>query len=145
MADAEDLAADMSPIDAAEMAALCPGGASVAAIRRSIAMSEEAVAVRDAAGRLVLIGGHAPGCPFSDDGIVWMLTTAEAPHHGRQIVAKTSTVCDALLGRYRTLWNVILERNALVKRWLRHCGFEIGPAFDLKGRRVQIVARSRDV
>lgn len=94
-----------------------------------IAASDPCDAVVDGDDRPLAVFGVVPG-EDRDTGVIWLLGSDELVERPFAFLRRSRAAIDALLGRYRTLWNVVDARNEVHVRWLRWCGFVIRRTID---------------
>lgn len=75
-----------------------------------------------------IIFGVAPISLLSGKGAPWMLATPRIEEIASRFVRHSRRYVDEMQRGYKTLENVVDERNELSKKWLRWLGFEIGEA-----------------
>lgn len=125
--DAEALAAELRPQDAAEVEAMHGPGTVEAAIREGIAASTLCWAVDSPAG-LVAIAGVAPVSLMGDVGVPWMLCTTRVNRVAGSLMRVAPAYIARMLAAYPRLTNYVDSRNARVCRWLQRLGFTLAPA-----------------
>lgn len=107
--------------DLAEIKASC-GLEPIAALRRSLELSERAWVFLGDTGRPVFMFGVAPW-PGSTFGCPWMIATVDAAHYRRDLMKHTPQ-CFAEAGRgYTALTNFVQASHREAIRWLTRAGF----------------------
>lgn len=79
-------------------------------------------------GEPVLLFGVTTLSLLSNRGCPWALATERANEFKRSLVVGGRAYTAAMLQQYARLENMVDARNAQAVRWLRRCGYTIGPA-----------------
>lgn len=100
-------------------------GSTMAAIKTSIASSEDCFTVTGAHGEpLVLYGkckiANIPGRQ------IWCMATTELKPYQREFARVSRRILQEWAEEYGILWNAVGDFNEPAKRWLKWCGAEFG-------------------
>lgn len=64
----------------------------------------------------------------NDQGTVWMLSSDQLySQYKRQFIIEARYWIDILQGPHERIWNFVDVKNHVAIRWLRFCGFVVGP------------------
>ena len=64
----------------------------------------------------------------NDQGTVWMLSSDQLySRYKRQFIIEARYWIDILQGPHERIWNYVDVKNRVAIRWLRFCGFVVGP------------------
>lgn len=123
--DARDLAADLRPLDRAEVEALT--GDVDKALERAVAETPDCLAVVRY-GKLAALFGTMPLSLLGDTGGIWMLGTTQMAALGRSLGIISHRYVVEASRTYPLLMNYVDARNAPSIRLIRWLGFEVQPA-----------------
>jgi hypothetical protein len=134
-ADARELASVLRQEDRAEVLALLgpvdPIEGPADSLLQGLASAREAWTARDAAGRIICMGGVSPLSLVGSTGVPWLLGSDLVTAHRRTFMVESRRLVARWLTLFDALRNVVDARYDAAIRWLRWLGFEIGPPFVL--------------
>lgn len=124
--DIPELVWRMRPLDQDEMRA-SSGSDFEGALRRSLAVSDDPVSLRQTDGRLVALFGVAPHSLLSETAYPWLIGTKLMRANAGPVLRYARGYIEFARERYPRLVNYVDARNGPSIRWLRRIGFTIDP------------------
>lgn len=123
LADAAELAAELRPDDAREVAALpLLKLTPVVALEKSIMESEDCYVVKEQlTAKPVCLFGAVPQTP--EFALIWMMGSTRLDHHKITFLRHSRSWVEGFLKRYNCVGNFVLDTNKLHVDWLRWLGF----------------------
>ena len=119
-------------------------GSTMAAIKTSIASSEDCYMVTGAHGEPIVLYGK---CKIANipGRQIWCMATTELGPYQREFARVSRKILQEWAEEYGILWNAVGDFNEPAKRWLLWCGAEFGKPLTMGGEKfIRFYIRRKD-